>query len=186
MLAQRCVGMLQAGEPVMSQPESVPKAMQEKYDEIVAISDAFCNEHLDEGYAALSRKMAATLARKRPSPLAKGRAKTWACGIVYTLGSINFLSDPNTQPYMRLEDVCEKMGVGKSTGSAKATEIRNMLDLFQFHPEWTVSGMVDQNPMIWFLSVDGLIVDIRREPREVQEVAYRQGLIPYIPADQQS
>ncbi len=33
------------------------------------------------------------------------------------------------------------------------------------------------------IRVDGLIVDARREPREVQEQAYRKGLIPYIPAD---
>lgn len=31
--------------------------------------------------------------------------------------------------------------------------------------------------------VNGFIIDIRTAPREVQELAYRKGLIPYIPAD---
>ncbi len=29
--------------------------------------------------------------------------------------------------------------------------------------------------------VNGIIVDVRTMPREVQEIAYRQGLIPYLP-----
>ncbi len=35
------------------------------------------------------------------------------------------------------------------------------------------------------LSVNGLLMDIRQAPREAQEVAFRKGLIPYIPADRQ-
>jgi hypothetical protein len=31
--------------------------------------------------------------------------------------------------------------------------------------------------------VNGLMVDLRNMPREVQEVAFKDGLIPYIPAD---
>lgn len=33
------------------------------------------------------------------------------------------------------------------------------------------------------LEVNGLIVDIRHMPREVQAIAYQKGLSPYIPAD---
>jgi len=29
----------------------------------------------------------------------------------------------------------------------------------------------------------GFIIDIRDAPREIQELAYQKGLIPYIPAD---
>ena len=36
---------------------------------------------------------------------------------------------------------------------------------------------------IWMLEVNGLIMDIRRCPREAQAVAFEKGLIPYIPAD---
>jgi len=31
------------------------------------------------------------------------------------------------------------------------------------------------------IQVDGVIVDIRRMPRELQEQAYRLGLVPFIP-----
>ena len=33
------------------------------------------------------------------------------------------------------------------------------------------------------VEVNGLIVDLRRAPREVQEIAVEQGLIPYVPTD---
>jgi hypothetical protein len=40
----------------------------------------------------------------------------------------------------------------------------------------------ESNPMIWFIQVDGLIVDARELPPPVQAQAFDLGLIPYIPA----
>ena len=34
----------------------------------------------------------------------------------------------------------------------------------------------------WMLTVNGMMVDVRHLPIEVQEVAYQKGLIPYVPA----
>ena len=44
---------------------------------------------------------------------------------------------------------------------------------------------LDDNPMVWMLQVNGFMVDVCKAPREVQEIAFNQGLIPYIPADRQ-
>ena len=44
---------------------------------IVDMVQGFCQAHLNEEYAALCRKLAEKLARKRPSPLGQGRAETW-------------------------------------------------------------------------------------------------------------
>jgi hypothetical protein len=49
--------------------ETVPAAMQERYAEIAALTDAFCAEHLNAEYAQTCRWLLAALARKRPSPL---------------------------------------------------------------------------------------------------------------------
>jgi len=56
--------------------EKVPKQMQGKFEEITALTDAFCVQHLNDEYADLSRKLTAALCRKRPSPLSKGQAKS--------------------------------------------------------------------------------------------------------------
>ena len=50
-------------------------------------------------------------------------------------------------------------------------------------PEWTLPSLLEENPLVWLLEVNGMIVDVRYMPREVQELAYKKGLIPYIPAD---
>jgi hypothetical protein len=67
--------------------------MRERYEAVAGITDEFCHEYLNEEYADLSRKMAAALSRKRPSPFESGRTRSWAAGIVYALGRVNFLSD---------------------------------------------------------------------------------------------
>ena len=58
-----------------------------------------CSEHLNEEYAALSRKAAAMLARERPSPLLSGKVETWAAAIVYAVGQMSFLFDKSEEPY---------------------------------------------------------------------------------------
>lgn len=159
----------------------VPKELQPLYDEIAGMTDAVCKEHLNGEYAELARKMTAALCRKRPSPLLSGRPKTWAGAILYTLGRINFLSDKSTEPYMRLEDLCKACDVSSASASTKSSQIWKTLKLMQLHPDWCLTSMLDSNPLVWMLSVNGFLVDVRHMPREVQEEAYRKGLIPYIP-----
>ena len=52
----------------MGESERVPEALQGKYDEIVALTDEFCQQHLNEEYRDLCRLMEAKLCRKRPPP----------------------------------------------------------------------------------------------------------------------
>jgi hypothetical protein len=64
---------------------------------------------------------------------------------------------------------------------AKSKQIRDLLGMYPMDPEWSTPSMIDQNPLVWMLEVNGLIIDVRHAPREIQEAAFRQGLIPYIP-----
>lgn len=151
--------------------------------ELVKLTDAFCKEFLNEEYAQLCRKLADTLARKRPSPLLSGRLETWASGIVRTIGWVNFLHDPSQTPHMALSSIDEAFGIGGSTGAAKLKTIRTMLRIHQFDHKWTLPSKMDENPMVWMLEINGFPLDIRYAPRELQEAAFAKGLIPYIPAD---
>lgn len=160
---------------------SVPNKMREHYDAIVALTDAVCAEHLNEEFAQLAREATAALARKRPSPLERGRVETWACGIVYALGFANFMFDKSQPYYMSAEELCAAFGVSKSTGSNKSKVVRDTLDIYQFAPDWCLPSMMDGNPLAWTISVNGFLIDARHAPREIQEIAYAKGLIPYIP-----
>jgi hypothetical protein len=169
--------------PPTKKSEKVPKAMQETFDAIVALTDKVCHEHLDEEYALLARQATAALCRKRPSPLARGRVDAWACGIVYALGFVNFLFDKTQDPHMSADDLCAAFGVAKSTGSAKSKTVRDALHMSQMDPNWFRPSHMDDNIMAWMIMVDGLILDARQLPREIQKIAYEKGLIPYIPGE---
>ena len=164
---------------------SVPKGMQGTYDAITALTDAFCRDHLNDEYRDLARAMTVALCRKRPSPLASGQPRTWACGIIYVLGQLNFLSDKASQPHMTMAEVCAAFGVGQSTASAKARIISDALHTNRMDPTWMLKSFVDRNPLVWMAEVNGMLVDLRDMPREVQVIAYEEGLIPHIPADQE-
>ena len=101
------------------------------------------------------------------------------------LGQINFLSDRSAQPYMAMADVCALFGVSQSTASGKARAISQALGTRQFDPNWSLPSLLDRNPLVWMAEVNGMLVDLREMPREVQEIAFQKGMIPYIPADRE-
>jgi hypothetical protein len=84
---------------------------------------------------------------------------------------------------MRTDELCSVFGVSQSSGASKAKIIRDMLKTYQLDPNWCLPSKVDDNPMVWLLKVNGMMVDIRHAPRELQVIAYEKGLIPYIPSD---
>ena len=164
--------------------ERVPGEVAPVLELILAMTDQFCREKLNEEYAVLCRGLAEKLARKRPSPLLGGKPETWACGIIRTIGWVNFLDDSSRKPHMKLTAIDKAFGVAESTGQGKSKAIRTMLKIRQFDHHWTLPSRMDDSLMIWMMEVNGFIMDIRRCPREIQEVAFQKGLIPYIPADQ--
>ena len=172
--------------PPKTKSISVPEAMQVHYAEIAALTDALCLEKLNEEYAQVCREMTASLARKRPSPLAGGHAKSWACAIAYTVGSVNFLFDKSQTPHLRADELCAWFGLSKSTGGNKSSQIKQILKIGLLDMQWTLPSRMEQNPMAWMISVNGFIVDARSMPRPVQEEAYRKGLIPYVPEEKES
>jgi len=95
-----------------------------------------------------------------------------------------FLSDKASQPYMTMAEVSAGFGVGESTASAKARAISGALHTNRMDPTWMLKSIVGQNPFVWMAEVNGMLVDIREMPREVQVIAYEKGMILYIPADQ--
>jgi hypothetical protein len=99
----------------------------------------------------------ARLAGKRPSPLLRGDLRIWAGATIHVVGSLNFLFDRTQRPHLTI-------GV--------------------FEPELCRREILESHPMAWMISVDGLIVDARTMPPEIQAEARRRGLIPDLPAAQ--
>jgi hypothetical protein len=159
----------------------IAEEAQPAFDEIAGLVEAFCKEHLNDEYAVLCRRLTEKLARKRPSPLVSGKPNTWACGILRTIGWVNFLDDKNQKPHMKLTAIDKLLGVAESTGQGKSMLIRRMLKIKLMDPVWSLRSQMDQNPMAWMIQFNGFLVDARILKREFQEEALRKGLIPYIP-----
>ena len=84
---------------------------------------------------------------------------------------------------MTTAELCAAFDVGESTVHAKARAIENAIRVGPFDPQWTLPSLIEKNPLFWMAEVNGLLVDLRDMPREIQESAFQDRLIPYIPAD---
>ena len=162
---------------------AIPKEMQGKYDEIAPLIIKFCDDKLNDEYKSLCLRLLEKLCRKRPSPLLGGRINTWAAGIVYAIGQNNFIFDKTQEINMTASELASGFGISASTASSKAAELRKMFQIDYFNVEWQLSELIEGNPAIWMVKINGFIVNIRTMPLEVQMQAYEMGIIPYIPDD---
>lgn len=160
--------------------DGVPPHWLARYDEIVALTDAYCAAHLDDEYRDAVREMAGLLCQDG-TPGARGKAAGWAAGLVAAVAWVNYAAvaqGPLTQ-----EMIGRAFGVSVGTVGRRLGELRDGLQIVWMDPTWTVPSRLDDNPVIWLREIDGLFQDLRLAPRRVQEQAFQDGLIPWIPAD---
>lgn len=147
------------------QSGSVPQSIRPLYEDLTHRTDAFCREHADEETAMLCRKLAAALARKRPSPLARGKPEVWAAAIAYAIAQINFLFDRSQTPHTTPGELSDFFGAPQATASNKAKQIRDLMKIRFLDVEWSRPSTLDRNPTASMAMVNGLLVDARDLPR---------------------
>lgn len=154
------------------------------FAEIVRRTDEFCRAHLTEEYAELSRMLAENLYNEPDAPLLKGTPEGWAAGVVFTVGWVNFLSDPSQKPHLKTADFCRLIGVSQATVMARSKVIRTLYDLIPMDPRLTLPSRLDDNMLVWLIELEnGMIDDARRYPRSVQERLVAAGMIPHVHRD---
>src|SRR5918999_3008009 len=113
----------------------IPVALRDRAQQIIDVTDATCQEHLDDEYGCLARELVARLARKRPWPLVRGDVRIWAAGVIYALGQVNFLFDRTQTPHMTADRLAEALGVVKTTMANKAGLINRALGIRSYEPK---------------------------------------------------
>jgi hypothetical protein len=150
------------------------RIVEEKAEKLIQMTAEFCKKYLDEDYRQLCEKLIGKMCRKRNVPFLSGRMEIWAAAIIYALGSINFLFDSSFKPYATGEDICNFFGTSKSTTSQKAKIIRDMFNMGYYDKEFSTAHMRENNPFSNFVMMNGLIVDKRSLPPEIQEMLRRE------------
>lgn len=82
---------------------------------------------------------------------------------------------------MTAVDIVEPLGVAKTTAANKAAEIRKMLKINYYNSEWVLPSELEKNPMLWFVELNGFLVDARSLSLDLQIYCAEKGLIPYVP-----
>lgn len=136
----------------------IPAAVRPRAAEVIEITDRFCAEHLDLEYAELCRQLVGRLARKRPSPLVRGRPEIWAGGVLHAIGTLNFLFDPSQRPHLTVPELFRLAGVSQATASNKSREIRSLLRLDRFDPDLSRREVVESSPLLGPVEAGGFIV----------------------------
>ena len=161
----------------------IPENMQEKYDEIAPMITAFCDKKLNEEYKDLCLRLLTKLCRKRSAPLLGGRPNTWAAGIVYAIGSNNFIFDKTQKLHLTANDIASAFNISSSTAGSKASKIKKMFKIDYFNTEWQIAELKEDNPTVWMITINGIIVDVRDMSLEIQQLAFEKGFIPYVPGE---
>jgi hypothetical protein len=107
----------------------VPPALHERVGAMLKVTDGVASDHLDGEYRDLARALLGKLARKRPSPLARGDETIWAGTVLYALGQINYLFDRHSDPHLTGDALATAVGVPQVTLTNKAKTVRGLLRL---------------------------------------------------------
>ncbi|MBF0344065.1 MAG: hypothetical protein HQL06_07525 [Nitrospirae bacterium] len=156
-----------------SKSEKIPKEMHVAHAGIVELIERYCELHLNEDYTKIARKIIELLCCIQPSPVAKGHINTWACGIIYTLCSINHLFEENQDFYINPLDVCNYFDVSATTGPSRSEIIIETLQ-------------IDPNTSSWCLKrTNNKSTDISQEQLEKLQVIKPVQQLVATPVEQQ-
>jgi hypothetical protein len=143
--------------------------IKQREAELLEMTGKFCSQNLNEDYSLLCEKLIKKLGRKRDVPFQRGKPEIWAAAVIHALGSINFLFDKSTEPYLRAEQISEYFGAKNATVSNKAKEIKDLFGMWHFNPEFSTQEMAESNPFNQLVKVDGFIVPLETLPEELQQ-----------------
>ena len=119
----------QLGLKAGTDAEGVDQVKAYEVNAIDSMIEAFGSKHFDTLYTDLAFRLRQMIDGNRQLSTSSGSEKIWAAAIIYAIGQLNFLFDPETEPCISPDEICEFFNTKKSTVSNKASLIRKELDL---------------------------------------------------------
>ncbi|GGN57393.1 DUF6398 domain-containing protein [Oceanobacillus indicireducens] len=138
---------------------NIKEMKNEKKEQLFQLTNEFSRIHLNEEYDVVIEKLINKMARKREVPFLKGRIDIWAAAIIHALGTINFLFDKDTEPYVSSPSVIyDHFNTKQSTTSQRSKQIRDMFNLSYFDSTFGVESVNKRSPFNQLTTIDGFIV----------------------------
>lgn len=109
----------------------------ERCSEIISIIKEVCINNLNEEYLFLAENLCEEIFKLDNSKLNKGKANSWACGIVHSIGIINGLFTNKSNIDIKASDFYKLFDVSSSTGLSKSKEVRSMINIDE--EKWLIS-----------------------------------------------
>jgi len=144
--------------------------LKERQQKILDSVRQFCVKKLDDEYFDLAERLLSKLGRKRNVPYSTGQIEVWAAAIIHALGTINFLFDKASSPYISADEINAFFKTNKSTMRNKSKQIRDLLKLDRWDDEFSTKRIQESNPFQNLVMVDGLIVPLDGLPIEYREM----------------
>lgn len=163
--------------------DDIPAELRGRYERLSGLLTAFAERYVNMSFGYLCLDMAISLCVQCPEVVGRGKPEGWAGGIVHALGMVNFLFDAKQELSIDAGKVREFFGVSQGTIQSKSKQIRDLFGIFPMDPEWSMPEQLVDNPLVWIVEMDGLLVDLRHAPLTMQRRAVDEGLIPMLPGE---
>jgi hypothetical protein len=132
--------------------------VEEKKSELMRLALGFSQEYLNKEYDDLIEKLVLKMTRKREVPFLTGRIEIWAAAVIHALGTVNFLFDKESSPYVPVSEIYQYFNTSQSTTSQKSKNIRDMFKMSYFDNSFATDSVRQSNPLNNMIILNGLIV----------------------------
>ncbi len=109
--------------------QKTSEVSNDRYLEVMSFIEEVCKKNLNEEYLFLAESLCKEISELKEVNLNKGKANSWACGIVHALGLKNGLFTNKTGINIKAGDLYKLFEVSSSTGLSKSREVRALIDL---------------------------------------------------------
>lgn len=122
--------------------QKTSRVNNERYLEIMSVIEEVCKKNLNEKYLFLAENLCKEICKLETTSINKGKANSWACGIVHALGLNNGLFTNKTEINIKAGDLYKAFNVSSSTGLSKSKEVRSLIDIEE--EKWLLTSLEDE------------------------------------------
>ncbi|MBD7916569.1 hypothetical protein H9660_15660 [Clostridium sp. Sa3CUN1] len=118
----------------------------ERYLEIMRIIEEVCKNNLNEEYLFLAENLCKEIFELDNANLNKGKANSWACGIIHAIALKNGLFTNKSNIDIKASDFYKLFNISSSTGLSKSKDVRTMINIDE--DKWLISSKVEVEEVI--------------------------------------